>query len=100
MHVLLWCIYKWHQNTLHVLKDNGCSIRVYQSFVTIFQKIPVMLALCLILSVTYYTQNYAGIIGWTLSLIEAAVVREQPIMLIYYMLCCSGHIMYLLLLKI
>ena len=25
-----------------------------------------MLALCLMLSVTYYAQNYAGIIGWSL----------------------------------
>ena len=29
--------------------------------------IPIMLALCLMLSVTYYAQNYAGIIGWSLS---------------------------------
>ena len=27
-----------------------------------------MLALCLMLSVTYYAQNYAGIIGWSLTL--------------------------------
>ena len=26
-----------------------------------------MLALCLMLSVTYYAQNYAGIIGWCLA---------------------------------
>ena len=38
------------------------------------------------LSVTYYAQNYAGIIGWSLSLFEAAVVRDQPIMLIYAIL--------------
>ena len=32
-----------------------------------FSKIfPIMLALCLMLSVTYYAQNYAGIIGWSL----------------------------------
>ena len=28
---------------------------------------PIILALCLMLSVTYYVQNYAGIIGWSLS---------------------------------
>ena len=27
---------------------------------------PIMLALCLMLSVTYYAQYYAGIIGWSL----------------------------------
>ena len=27
---------------------------------------PIMLALCSMLSVTYYAQNYAGIIGWSL----------------------------------
>ena len=27
-----------------------------------------MLALCLMLSVTYYAQNYAGIIGWSLAI--------------------------------
>ena len=26
-----------------------------------------MLTLCLMLSVTYYAQNYAGIIGWSLA---------------------------------
>ena len=29
--------------------------------------IPIMLALCLMLSATYYAQNYAGIIGWSLA---------------------------------
>ena len=29
-----------------------------------------MLALCLMLSVTYYAQNYAGIIGWSLPISE------------------------------
>ena len=54
-------------NTLYVLLNNGCSIRVYQSFVAIFKKtIPIMLALCSMLSVTYYAQNYTGIIGWSL----------------------------------
>ena len=44
--VLLGFIYKWQQNAL-----NDCSIRVYQSLV-IFQNIfPMMLALCLMLSV-------------------------------------------------
>ena len=28
---------------------------------------PIMLTLCLMLSVTYYAQYYAGIIGWSLS---------------------------------
>ena len=28
--VLLGCIYKWKQNTLHVLLDNNCSNRVCQ----------------------------------------------------------------------
>ena len=37
--VLLECISKWQQNTLHVLLDNDYSIRVYQSFVAIFQNI-------------------------------------------------------------
>ena len=47
----------------YLLLDNDCSIRVYQSFVKIF---PIMLALRLMLSVTYHAQNYAGIIGWSL----------------------------------
>ena len=37
--VLLGCISKWQQNTLYVLLDNDYSIRVYQSFVAIFQNI-------------------------------------------------------------
>ena len=32
-----------------------------------------MLALCLMLSVTYYAQNYAGIIGWSLVDVNVSV---------------------------
>ena len=35
----------------------------YCNFSKIF---PIMLAFCLMLSVTYYAQNYAGIIDWSL----------------------------------
>ena len=41
----------------------------YQSFAAILQKYLIlyaMLALCLMLSVTYYAQKYAGIIDWSL----------------------------------
>ena len=52
----------------------------YKSFV-ILKKIPIMLALCLILLVTYYAQNYAGITGWSLtkpnSLFALLMIREQ-----------------------
>ena len=61
--ILLGCIYK--RGT--VLLDNDCSIRVYQSFVV--RIFPIMLALCLMFSVTYYAQTYAGIIGWSLFMI-------------------------------
>ena len=55
-----------------------CSIRVYQSFTTIFHKclilllilyftLPIMLALSLMLSMTHNAQNYAGIIGGSLA---------------------------------
>ena len=37
---------------LYVLLDNDCLIRVYQSFVVIFKIFPIVLALCLMLSVT------------------------------------------------
>ena len=61
-------------NTLHVLLHNDYSIRVYQSFVAIFQKYFLfMLALCSMLSVTYYAQNYAGIIGWSLAIARLIV---------------------------
>ena len=55
-------------NTMHVLMDTDCSIRVYKSFFAISKIFPIMLALCLMLSVTYYAQNYAGITGWSLVL--------------------------------
>ena len=57
MTVLLGCIYK-------CLLDNDCLIRVYQSFVVVF------LTLRLMLSVIYYANNYAGIIGWSLKVIS------------------------------
>ena len=48
---------------IHCFLDNDCSIRVYLSIVAIFL---ILLARCLMLSVTYYAQNYTGIIGWSL----------------------------------
>ena len=56
--VLLECTYECQQK--YVSLDNDCSIRVYQSFIT--KMFLIMLALCLMLSVTYYAQNCTGII--------------------------------------
>ena len=53
---------------------DDCSIRVYRLFTAIFHKYinivnlffifcPIMLALCLMLSMTHYAKNYAGIVG-------------------------------------
>ena len=61
----------------YALLHNDCFIRVYRSFTTIFFQclilllifilhFPIMLALCLMLSMTHYAQNYAGIIGGSL----------------------------------
>ena len=52
---------------LCVLSDNDCSIWVYQSFVANFQ---IYIPLCLMLLVTCYAQNYAGIIGWSLYIVS------------------------------
>ena len=63
MTVLLRSIYINGSKAHYVFLDNDCSIRAYQSSVAIFSKMfPIMLALCLMLSVTYYVQNYVGII--------------------------------------
>ena len=53
-------------NTLAVVQNsNGeCSIKVYNHIFS--QTVPIMLALCLMLLATYYAQNYADIIGWSL----------------------------------
>ena len=40
---------------------------------------PIMLALCLMLSVTYYAQNYAGIIGWSLPHASSAFIRQTTL---------------------
>ena len=46
------------------IEHNDCSIRVYGSLIIFFLKtLPIMLALCLMLLVTYYAFNYARIIG-------------------------------------
>ena len=42
-----------------------------------------MLALCLMLSVTYYAQNYAGIIGWSL-------LGTSLLCLLFYLLCYAA----------
>ena len=63
----------------YALSYDDCSIRVYQSFTTIFHKcltlllifilhLPIMLSVYLMCSVAYYAQNYAGIIGGSLSM--------------------------------
>ena len=60
----------------HVPSFNDCSIRVYRLFAATRHKcrnITIMLALCLMLSVTHYAQNYAGIIGG--SLVSYSVVK-------------------------
>ena len=47
-----------------IIRYSDCSIRVYRLINIIFLKIlPIMLALCLMLLVTYYAFNYASIIG-------------------------------------
>ena len=63
-------IAKWQQNTPQVLLDNDCSIRVYQSFVIIFQN---YFLLCLNTFSAYYAKNYPGIIGWLLTMAMATL---------------------------
>ena len=71
--VLLECII-WQQNTM---LDNDCSIRVYQSFIANLSPI-----IMLMLLLTYYTQNCAGIIscnGWFLALIVLGSDSSRPV---------------------
>ena len=65
-------IYEHYYNRVYDLLANDCSIRVYQSiccnkyvYCTIYI-LPIMPALCLVLAVIHYAQNYAGIIGGSL----------------------------------
>ena len=58
----------------YALSYGDCSYRVYQSFTKVFTNVlvllilhfPIHMALCLMHSMTYYAQNYAGIIGGSL----------------------------------
>ena len=63
--VLLECVNEWYQVYYYALSRDDCSIRVYRSFTTIFHKClillltlilqyPIMLTLCLMLSMTHY----------------------------------------------
>ena len=68
--MLLYVIVHEEFTTCSTLSHGDCFIRVYRLFTTIFYKclitininftLPIMLALCLMLSVTHYAQNYAG----------------------------------------
>ena len=59
------------------IRLSECSIRVYRSINIILLKIlPIMLALCSMLLVTYYAFNYAGIIGLGLTKTE---LKEQKL---------------------
>ena len=46
-----------------------------------------MLALCLMLSVIYYAQNYGGIVGWSLATVQASILKsvflKMPIVTIW-----------------
>ena len=75
--VLLKCINERIKVYHYALSCGDSSIRVYQLFTTIFHKCLIllltfilhfllMLALCLMLSMTHYAKNYAGIIGKSL----------------------------------
>ena len=46
--------------------DNSVSFRKFGHI--FIQTLPIMLILCLMFLATYYPQNYAGIIGWSLSM--------------------------------
>ena len=50
--------------------------------------IPIMLALCLMLLATYYAQNYAGIIGWSLQWFKSV---DQGITPSTYYLCIHEY---------
>ena len=74
-------------NSINFTIFNDCSIRVYRSFVgtchkwmniviNVFYILPVILALCLMLSVTHYAQNYAGIIGGSLGMVEMTSISD------------------------
>ena len=86
--VILECINERYQSIRNVLSYDDCSIRVYQWFTTIFHKclilvlifilhFPIMLALWLMLLMTHYAQNYAGIISWSL-LTNDAIMASAP----------------------
>ena len=71
-----------------LLSYADCSIRAHRSFTTIFQKclilllvyilhFPIMLALCLLLSMIHYAQNYAGIIGECLQTGVHSYINKQ-----------------------
>ena len=50
-------------------------VSVLLEYIDIFnQTLPIMLALCLTLLATYYAQNYAGIIGWSLPVPHYSVI--------------------------
>ena len=40
---------------------------------------PILLTLCLMLSVTYYAQNYADIIGWSLPHASGVFIRQTTL---------------------
>ena len=60
------------------------SIKVYQSFIAI----SIMLALCLMLLVTNYAQNYAGIISWSLT------VEPHNSQWVYHLNNCSTWLLH------
>ena len=64
-----WPQYYAHEKTSAFLYQVSAWLLYYKSFYKdCFKIVPIMLALCLMLSETYYAQNYAGIIGLGLAM--------------------------------
>ena len=60
-----YTIMLYHAMTV-LLKYTDCSLQFSKMFDIVILHFPIMLTLCLMLSMTYYAQNYAGIIGGSL----------------------------------
>ena len=104
--VLLECINEGIKIYHYALSYGDCTIRVYRLFTTIFHKclilllifilhFPIMLLLCLMLSMTNYAQNYAGIIGGSLAVILFKIKKLSNSMItILYNQLTMGHVIW------
>ena len=71
----------------------GVQLEYINHLWQVLKTFPIMPALCSMLSVTYYAQNYAGIIGWSLTSAYGQCLPGLKVVLNFTYACRHTHVL-------